>query len=55
LPDRQKVILPSSRLLTTSAVKGLKEKCLFFQNEITGGEHSVEKISENSIGRLKNL
>jgi hypothetical protein len=24
-------------------------------NNTQGGEHSVEKISENSIGRLKNL
>jgi hypothetical protein len=23
--------------------------------QMQGGEHSVEKISENSIGRLKNL
>jgi hypothetical protein len=24
-------------------------------NNVQGGEHSVEKIAENSIGRLKNL
>jgi hypothetical protein len=46
---------PSAEWLCNKSVNlyGIEFHCARHNNQ--GGEHSVEKISEHSIGRLKNL